>query len=129
MDVHQPKKLKILIVDDDYNSDLLLSILLEETAADILHAKTGIEAVGICQANPDIDLILMDVKMPEMNGYEATRQIRQFNKSVIIIAQSAYAFTREIDRALQSGQCNAYLTKPIIKEELVDLMHLYFFDN
>jgi CheY-like chemotaxis protein len=129
MEVNKFKKIKILIVDDDYNSDLLLSTLLEDINTDILHAKTGVEAVAFCRANTDIDLILMDVKMPEMNGYEATRQIRQFNKEVIIIAQSAYAFTKEIEKALQEGQCNAYLTKPIIKEELMDLMHLYFLDD
>lgn len=126
---NQLKKLKILIADDDENSNLLLSSLLDDINTEILHAKTGVEAVAYSRSNPDIDLILMDIKMPEMNGFEATQQIRQFNNDVIIFAQSAYAFTKERDRALQEGQCNAYLTKPIVKDDLMDLMSLYFFEK
>ncbi|MDP2088213.1 MAG: response regulator [Flavobacteriaceae bacterium] len=123
---YQIKKLKILIVEDDEISDLLLSTLLDEINPEILHAKTGIEAIAACRTNPDIDLILMDIKMSEMNGYEATRQIRQFNEEVIIIAQSAYAFSTEGDKAIKEGQCNAYISKPIIKDELMKLIHSFF---
>ena len=86
------ENLKILIVEDDEISDLLLSIWLKEISREILHAKNGLEAIEICRNNPDIDLLLMDIRMPVMGGYEAAKQIRQFNKNIIIIAQTAHAF-------------------------------------
>lgn len=119
------KNLKILIAEDDEVSCILLSTILAEINAEILTAKTGVEAVKACQENPDLDLILMDVKMPEMNGHEATRQIRQFNEDIIIIAQSAYALIGESKRALNSG-CNSYISKPIIKDELMSQIYEYF---
>jgi len=69
--------------------------------------------------NPHIQLILMDIKMPDMNGYEATRQIRTFNQDVVIIAQTAYALTGDREKAIEAG-CNDYLTKPINKNILFE---------
>ena len=88
---NQTKKLKILIADDDDVSALFLTKVLGRCSREILKARTGVEVVEICQKNPDIDLILMDIQMPEMDGYQATEQIRRFDKDVIIIAQTAYA--------------------------------------
>ncbi len=73
---------------------------------------TGYKAIDVCRTNPDIDLMLMDIKMPEMDGYEATRQIRQFNKDVIIIAQTAYGLTNDREKAIEKG-CNDYISKPL----------------
>jgi len=117
--------LKILIVDDDETSDFLISIMLTEISREILHAKSGLEAIELCRNNPDTDLILMDIKMSVMGGYEATRQIRQFNKDVIIIAQTAYALTGDREKAMESG-CNEHLSKPILKDELMSLVQHYF---
>jgi len=77
------------------------------------------------RSNPDIDLILMDVKMPEIDGYEAVRQIRMFNKDVIIIAQTAFALTGDREKALEAG-CNDYISKPIENKLLVELIQKYF---
>ena len=110
-DIEQ-KKLKILIVEDDEISYSLLSIMLQKISHEILHAITGVQAIEDCRSNPDLDLILMDIRMPLMDGNEATRQIRQFNKDVIIIAQTAYAFSGDREKAIESG-CNEYITKPI----------------
>ncbi len=117
--------LKILIVEDLETSDLLLTITLRKICREILHAKTGIEAIDVCRNNSDIDLILMDFKMPEMDGYEATRQIRQFNKNVMIIAQTAYVRIGDRQKAIEAG-CNDYLSKPVETEELMALIDLYF---
>ena len=117
--------LKILIVEDDKTSDLLLSIMLTEISREILHAKNGLEAIELCRNNPDTDLILMDIKIPVIDGDEATRQIRQFNKEVIVIAQSAYALTGDREKAIEAG-CNEHLSKPMIKNELMSLIQQYF---
>ena len=90
-----------------------------------MHAETGAEAVDICQKNPDIDLVMMDIKMPGMDGFEATRRIRRFNKEVIIIAQTAYVMRGDRDKTLEAG-CNDYLGKPINKNELISLLNKYF---
>jgi PAS domain S-box-containing protein len=119
------RNLKILIADDDESSEILLSLILEEFSSEILIAKNGIEAVEICRNNPDLDLILMDIQMPEMSGYEATQQIRQFNKEVIIIAQTAYGFLSDREKTLKAG-CNDYIAKPIKIDELIALVQKYF---
>jgi PAS domain S-box-containing protein len=117
--------LKILIAEDDETSETLLSILLITYSKDILKVKNGIDAVEICRQNPDIDLIMMDIRMPVFGGYEATRQIRQFNKDVIIIAQTAFGLTGDREKALEAG-CNDYISKPIKKNDLLDLIQKYF---
>jgi PAS domain S-box-containing protein len=120
--------LNILIVDDDETSDLLVGIMLEKISRKTLHAKDGFEAIELCRNNKDTDLILMDIKMPRMDGYEATRGIRQFNKEVIIIAQTAYGLAGDREKAIEAG-CNEYLSKPIIKNKLVCLIKQYFYNN
>jgi len=121
----QIENLKILIAEDDETSDFLITLILKENSHEILHTKTGIDAVDTCRNNPDLDLILMDIRMLGMNGYEAARQIRQFNKDVIIIAQTAYGLTGDRQKAIDSG-CNDYLSKPIDKDELLELIQKHF---
>ncbi len=121
----QLNKLKILIVEDDEISYSLLTRILQNVNCEIFHAITGFEAVKACRTNPGLDLILMDIRMPGMDGFEATRQIRQFNKDVIIIAQTAYAFTGDKEKALEAG-CNSYITKPINKTLLTEIIKSYF---
>lgn len=106
------ENLCILIVEDEDTADLYLTSLLKRKCKKILHAKTGIEAINLCRENKDIDLILMDIKMPQMDGYEATRIIREFNKDVKIIAQTAYALQGSREMAMEAG-CNDYISKPI----------------
>ena len=118
-------KYKVLIVEDDEPSALLLNVIVRKHFENVLHAYSGAEAVDICRSNPDIDLILMDIRMPEMNGYDATRLIRDFNKEVIIIAQTAFALSDDRDKALEAG-CNDYITKPLTKSVLIELIKKYF---
>ncbi|OQX79381.1 MAG: hypothetical protein B6D64_04945 [Bacteroidetes bacterium 4484_276] len=119
------KDLKVLIAEDEETSEMQLSILAEGFAKEILHAKTGADTVEVCRNNPDIDLILMDIRMPVIDGYEATRQIRQFNKDVIIIAQSAVVLGGDHKRATDAG-CNDYISKPIKKEIIMEIIKEYF---
>ncbi|MFA6103405.1 MAG: ATP-binding protein [Victivallaceae bacterium] len=121
----QIKDLKILLAEDDENSEMLITIGVKFLGREVIKARTGTEAVKICRNIPDIDLVLMDIAMPEMNGYEATRQIRQFNKKLVIIAQTAYAFAGEREKAIAAG-CNDYIAKPFRINSLIALLKKYF---
>ncbi len=125
IEINQIKNLKILIVEDDEISEMLITIGVEKFSKEVLKARNGFEAVKVCRNNPDIDLILMDNQLPEMNGYEATMQIREFNKDVVIIAQTAYALTGDREKAIEAG-CNDYISKPIKKDEMILLIQKYF---
>ncbi len=102
----------ILVAEDEDMNVAYMKEVLAETKANVLWARNGIEAVEAARNHPEIDLILMDIKMPKMNGYDATKAIREFNKDVIIIAQTAYALTGEKEKTIAAG-CNYYITKPI----------------
>ena len=120
-DSKKAQNLKILIAEDDEASAKLISLMLEGLSTEIITVGNGNEAVQNCRNNPDLDLILMDIQMPEMNGYEATSQIREFNNDVIIIAQSAYALSFDRQKALDAG-CNDYISKPFLKDDLLLLI-------
>lgn len=123
--VHQGKDLKILIAEDDVTSETMLEIMIEDYCKVPLVARNGLEAVQLCKENPDIDFVLMDMKMPELNGYEATKLIREFNKDVIIFAQTAFALIGDREKAIKAG-CNDYISKPISQSKLTALIHKYF---
>lgn len=117
-EVHPIKKLKLLIVEDDEMSSMLMSKYVQHLCKEILYTKNGTETLEVCKQHPDIDLILMDIKMPGIAGDEVTRRIRQFNKDVVIIAQTAKALTGDRDSAMKAG-FDEYLTKPICKRKLL----------
>jgi len=119
------KGLKILIVEDEDFSNLYLSIILKNISKEILFANNGKQAVEICLNNPELDLILMDIKMPVLDGNIAMQKIREFNKDVKIIVQTAHAFKAEREKAFDSG-CDDYITKPINKEELLKIIFRLF---
>ena len=109
------KKQTILIAEDEevnylYLETLFKSILKFEGT--ILHAKNGQEAIEFCKNNPTIDLVLMDLKMPLLNGYDATIQIKKLRPNIIIVAQTAYSTPQEKEKAMAAG-CNDFISKPI----------------
>lgn len=109
----------ILVAEDDDISYALIEILLSQRGNKVLHASNGKEALKVFKENPRISLILMDLKMPLMDGFEATREIRKTNNEIPIIAQTAYALAGDDKKALAVG-CNDYITKPIRKENLIE---------
>ena len=119
------RKLKILIAEDDKVSEMLIDKTLKTFGKEIIKARTGVEAIEACKKNPDIDLVMMDIRMPDMGGYDATRQIRKFNKEVVIIAQTAHGLYGDREKAIEAG-CNDYIAKPINKAELLLLIQKYF---
>jgi PAS domain S-box-containing protein len=114
-------KLKILIAEDDETSELLISLAVKKISKEIILVKSGLAAIEACRNNPDIDLILMDIKMPTMDGCEATKQIRLFNKKVVIVAQTAFGMIDDRQRALDAG-CNDYISKPINVAHLKEII-------
>ena len=112
----------ILVAEDDETNFYYVNALITmETGAKVLHASNGREAIELFKANPDINLILMDMKMPEVNGFEATRQIKLIDPNVNIIAITAYAMSGDEDRIIAAG-CDGYLSKPINKKSLLAKM-------
>ncbi len=119
------KNLKVLIAEDDETSEMLITIQVNEFSNEVLIARTGTEAIEMYRNNPDIDLILMDIQMPEMDGFEASRQIRKLNKQVVIIAQTAYGNTGDREKAIESG-CSDYISKPLTQDKFSQLIQKYF---
>lgn len=114
----QKERGPILVAEDDENNFFYLNALLKyEMDTKVLHASNGKEAVEIFRANPGIKLVLMDMKMPEVDGFEATRQIKLIKKDVPVIAVTAYAMSGDEERILAAG-CDGYLSKPISKKSL-----------
>jgi len=120
-----PNLLKILIVEDDESSSQFIELAIRKFAKEIIVTSTGDEAIEICKNHPDLDLIMMDMQLPEMDGYEATRQIRAFNNKVVIIAQTAFALIGDKEKTLEAG-CNDYLSKPIRREMLKEIIQKHF---
>lgn len=116
----------ILIAEDEKINFLYLDVILESIFKNSvrIHAKHGKEAVEICKENNDINLVLMDLKMPVMNGLEATKKIKQTNPKLKIIAQTAYSTNEEKEKAFSAG-CDDFISKPIEKKKLSEILNKY----
>jgi PAS domain S-box-containing protein len=114
----------ILIVDDDEISFSLHETILERASFKYLIARNGLEAVEICRDNPEISIVLMDIKMPVMDGLEATQKIKEFRKDLPIIGVSAYGMTGDKEKAIAAG-CDNYLTKPVQSDLLLSVINKY----
>lgn len=114
--IYKPKT--ILIAEDEDSNYILLEELLSCNEITLVRASNGLQAVEICQANADIDLVLMDIKMPDMDGYEATKQIKAFRPLLPIIAQTAYTTDIDKSKAFTSG-CSDVIIKPLKREILL----------
>jgi CheY-like chemotaxis protein len=116
--------IKVLIVEDNFSERLLIFTYLKNMGIEnILEADNGKSAIQICQDNPDIDIIFMNINMPIMNGDSATIEIRKFNNKVIIIGNSTFNLF-EID---ESVKFNDYMVKPIIFDQIYNIIKKYFF--
>lgn len=114
----------ILIVEDNELNLKLLRKMMEPTGAKIIFAKDGKPAIEECRTNTDIDVVLMDIQMPEMDGYEATRLIKSIRPELPVIAQTAYAMAEEKERIIEAG-CDEYLAKPIRQRDLFQILSKY----
>lgn len=114
----------ILVAEDDEFNYFYIEMILSKAHVDIIRAVNGQEVVMHCQNHPDISLIFMDLKMPVMSGYDATREVKSFRKNLPIIVVTAFAMTEDKERALEAG-CDDYLTKPVSREMLLERLNKY----
>ncbi|MFC2102081.1 response regulator [Bacteroidota bacterium] len=118
------ENISILIAEDEPDNATYLQMILERLGIELYFAETGEEAVNVCKRHPELSLILMDVKMPVMDGLEATRVIRKFRPDLPIVATTAFAMGSDKERCLAAG-CSDYLTKPLRKEILLKTIKKY----
>lgn len=115
----------ILIVEDDEISMEFLVELLLPTEVNVLSAKDGQSAIDLCRSNADVDLVLMDVRLPVINGREAMLEIKRERPELPIIAQTAFAMSGDKEKYLESG-FDDYISKPIIMEEIIKKISMFF---
>ncbi|PLX00576.1 MAG: response regulator [Marinilabiliales bacterium] len=116
---------KILVVEDEPMTYRLIEVMLSKTGVQLYKASDGLEALKIIQNYSDIDLILMDIGLPNMNGYEATRKIKKSNSKIPIIAQTAYVMKDHKQLCFESG-CDDYISKPYSSDDLKNVISKYF---
>jgi CheY-like chemotaxis protein len=115
----------VLIVDDVLLNLIMLEIYFKNTGASILFAENGKEALDICTLNQDVDIVLMDIQMPVMNGLDATREIRKINPGIPVIVISTY-YKPEDKRLCFDAGCSAFLPKPCHRNDLLYTVNYYF---
>ena len=115
---------RILVVEDDESSAYLLNRILKETGAEVCLISDGSKAVDYIRDHPDTDLVLMDIHLPEKDGFTATREIKTISSGVVVIAQTGYAFSIEEEEARKAG-CDGLLTKPVRPEILLEKLSAY----
>ncbi|PKP39783.1 MAG: hypothetical protein CVT98_00490, partial [Bacteroidetes bacterium HGW-Bacteroidetes-15] len=114
----------ILVAEDEDANFMLISEMISDTGGKVLRAENGKEAVEICNRNQDIDIVLMDIKMPVMNGIDATRAVKAIKDKLPVIALTAYALSGDREKCFAAG-CNEYLSKPITMKELMRVLSEY----
>jgi CheY-like chemotaxis protein len=114
----------ILIVEDVEDNYLLIKEILDETEAEVLWAVDGNDAIEIAKQNKSLNLVLVDIQLPDINGYEVTKQIKMVYPGLTIIAQTAYGLSGDKGKALDAG-CDDYISKPIIRKSFLDIVKKY----
>jgi two-component system cell cycle response regulator DivK len=114
----------ILIAEDVESNYLYLKAVFSKLNANVFWAKNGLEVLDICEKEEIMDLVLMDLQMPEMNGYEATQILKQRYPDLPVVAQTAFAMSDDREKALDAG-CDDYLAKPIKSKDLLNIAEKY----
>jgi len=117
----------ILVVEDDHVCFSYLDFLLRPTNVTVLHAIEGRQAINLCQTHPEIEIVLMDVRLPGMNGLDATRHITSIRQDLPVIAQTAYASDEDQQAAFSAG-CRDFIAKPIRANDMIALIRKYLPD-
>jgi CheY-like chemotaxis protein len=119
---------KVLLVDDDARNLFALTTVLEQHAMKVIYAENGQQALDKLATEPGINIVLMDIMMPEMDGYEATRRIRAQSRyaELPVIALTAKAMKGDRDKCIQAGASD-YITKPVDPDQLVSLLRVWLY--
>ena len=119
---------KVLIVDDDVRNIFALTTVLEGNGMDVVFAENGRAAIDVLRENPSVDLVLMDIMMPEMDGYETMRAIREMPEfaQLPIIALTAKAMKGDREKCIEAGASD-YITKPVDTDQLLSLMRVWLY--
>jgi CheY-like chemotaxis protein len=119
---------KILIVDDDVRNIFALTSILEGQHMNVIYAENGLEAIKLIQESPDVEVVLMDVMMPEIDGYETTRRIREMEqfKNLPIIALTAKAMKGDREKCIEAGASD-YIAKPVDTDQLMSLLRVWLY--
>ncbi|WP_421919761.1 response regulator [Marinifilum sp.] len=120
--MNKVKNKTILVVEDEEFNRIYFEELLNQIKCKVIVANNGVEAIEICENNQKIDLVLMDIKMPLMNGYEATKEIKKIRPNLPIIAQTAFALLGDKKKSLDNG-CDDYIAKPVKKDVLIKIIN------
>ncbi|MCL3780067.1 response regulator [Prolixibacteraceae bacterium JC049] len=115
----------IMVVEDEEVNVYFFQAALKKTKANVIYASNGREAIEHVQSGKNIDIILMDIRLPEIDGYEATRKIKEISPNIPIIAQTAYAMANEREEILSAG-CDDYISKPIRLHILIEVLEKFF---
>lgn len=122
---HQDWSDKTVLIAEDVNDNFLfLKTYLRKTKINVLWARDGQEAIDMCSKDNSIDIVLMDIRMPNVDGYEATAEIKKIHPEMPVIAQTAYALNSDYQKVFNSG-CDDYITKPILGASLLDKMAVF----
>ena len=116
---HMKTQKTILIAEDEYSNSFFLEKMLNKQGFQTFVVSDGMQAVDVCKTNASISMVLMDLKMPELNGFEATREIKANRPSLPIIAITAFAMSNDEGKALAAG-CDDYIAKPFTQELLLE---------
>ena len=122
--MNEKRNPNILIAEDVESNFLYLKAVLSKLNANVFWAKNGIEVLDICEREEIMDLVLMDLQMPEMNGYEATQILKKKYPDLPVVAQTAFAMSDDREKALDAG-CDDYLAKPIKSKDLLNIAEKY----
>jgi len=114
-----------VVVEDDEPSFILLKIVLEKLGLECIWVKNGDDAITVCKERDDIKMVLMDINLPTMSGYTATKKIKQLKPALPIIAQTAFAIAGDREKAFDAG-CDDYISKPIHQKTLVKIIRKFF---
>lgn len=113
-------KNRVIVIAEDVETNYkFLKAILKDTEANIVWVRDGEEVIEFCKTNPNVDVVLMDIQMPKVDGYEATRQIKRFNPNIFVLAQTAYAMPNDNLKCIEAG-CNDYISKPINSNLLLE---------
>lgn len=115
----------ILVVEDNHISFKLISAVLSQVQATVVHATNGRQAIDLCASEKHFDLVLMDMQMPEVNGLEATREIKRMRPDLAVVATTANAYAED-ELACRKAGCDAFIPKPLNFKNMFELMQSFF---